>query len=49
MANMEPQQMVLALVVQTLDSAIQKINHYLADKYKENQLLYLLDIDSSSG
>ena len=42
---MEPQQMVLALVVQTLDGAIQQINHYLADKYKENQLLYLLDID----
>ena len=41
---------VLAPVVQTLDSAIHRINHYLVDKYAENQLsFYPLDRDLSSG
>ena len=39
----------LALVVQTLDSAIQWINHYPADKYQGNQLRYPLDRDLSTG
>ena len=38
-----------APVVQTLDSAIRRINHYPADKYYGNQLRYLLDIDLSAG
>ena len=32
-----------APVVQMLDSAIHRINHYPADKYYRNQLRYLLD------
>ena len=39
----------LAPVVQTLDSAIHRINHYPADKYYGNQLLYPLDSDLSGG
>ena len=35
--------------IQTLDSAIHPINHYVADKYEENQLLYPLDRDLSGG
>ena len=38
-----------ALVVQTLDSAIHRINHYPADKYYGNQLRYPLDSDLSGG
>ena len=38
-----------APVVQTLDSAIHRINHYLADKYYRNQLRYLLDRALSGG
>ena len=34
---------VLAPVVQTLDSAIHRINNYPAGKYYGNQLRYLLD------
>ena len=34
-----------APVVQTLDSAIHRINHYPADKYYGNQLRYPLDSD----
>ena len=41
--------MMLALVVQTLDSAIHWINHYPAAKYYENQLRYPLDSDLSGG
>ena len=37
----------LALVVQTLDSAIHRINHYPPDKYLGNQLHYPLDRDLS--
>ena len=33
----------LATVVQTLDSAIHRINHYPANKYKRNQLHYSVD------
>ena len=40
---------VLARVVQTLDSAIHRINHYPADKYYGNQLRYPLDSDLSGG
>ena len=36
-------------VVQTLDSAILRINHYPADKYYGNQLRYSLDSDLSFG
>ena len=39
----------LARVVQTLDSAIHRINDYPADKYYGNQLLYPLDSDLSGG
>ena len=41
----EPQ----APVVQTLDGAIHRINHYPADKYYGNQLRYPLDSDLSGG
>ena len=40
---------LLAPVVQTLDSAIHRINHYPADKYYANQLRYPLDSDLSGG
>ena len=40
---------VLAPVVQTLDSAIQQINHYPADQCYGNQLRYPLDRDLSTG
>ena len=39
----------LAPVVQTLDRAIHRINHYPADKYYGNQLRYPLDSDLSDG
>ena len=38
-----------APVVQTLDSAIRRINHYPADKYCGNQLRYPVDSDLSGG
>ena len=38
-----------APVVQTLDSAIHRINHYPVDKYQENQLRYAVDSDLSGG
>ena len=38
-----------APVVQTLDSAIHRINHYPADKYYGNQLRDPLDRDLSCG
>ena len=38
-----------AQVVQTLDSAIQRINYYPADKYWRNQLRYSVDRDLSDG
>ena len=38
-----------AMVVQTLDSTIHRINHYPADKYYANQLRYPLDSDLSGG
>ena len=38
-----------ALLVQMLDSAIQQINHYPADKYLGNKLHYPVDRDLSSG
>ena len=37
------------LVVQTLDIAIHRINHYPAAKYYGNQLRYPLDSDLSGG
>jgi len=40
---------VLAPVVQKLDSAIHRINHYPADKYYGNQLRYSVDRDLSGG
>ena len=36
-------------VVQTLDSAIHRINHYPTDKYWGNQLHYPLDRDLFGG
>ena len=39
----------LAAVVQTLDSAIHRINPYPAGKYYGNQLRYPLDSDLSGG
>ena len=38
-----------APVIQKLDSAIHRINHYPADKYYRNQLRYLPDSDLSGG
>ena len=38
-----------APIVQTLDSAIHRINHYPVDKYYGNQLRYPLDSDLSCG
>ena len=38
-----------APVVQTLDSATHRINHYPADNYYGNQLRYPLDSDLSGG
>ena len=40
---------VLAPVVQKLDSAIHRINHYPVDKCYGNQLRYPLDRDLSGG
>ena len=40
---------LLALVVQTMDSTINQINHYPLDKYLGNQLCYPLDRDLSIG
>ena len=40
---------VQAPVVQTLDNAIHRINHYPADKYYASQLRYPLDSDLSGG
>ena len=42
MAENDPKvgNMLLVLVVHTLDSAIQQINHHPVDKYQENQLRY---------
>ena len=39
----------LARVVQKMDSAIHRINHYPADKYLGNQLHYPVDRDLSGG
>ena len=36
-------------VVQKLDGAIHRKNHYPVDKYKENQLRYPVDRDLSNG
>ena len=44
-----PVPIILAPVVQTLDSTIHRINHYPADKYYGNQLRYPLDGDLSGG
>ena len=49
MSNVRLQSFYQAPVVQTLDSAIHRINHYPADKYYGNQLRYPLDSDLSSG
>ena len=38
-----------APVVQTLGSAIHRINHYPVDKYYGNQLRYPVDSDLSGG
>ena len=38
-----------APVVQTLDNAIQRINHYPVDKYRQNKPRYPLDSDLSGG
>ena len=40
---------VLAPVVQTLDSAIQRINHYLADNAIVSRNTYPLDSDLTGG
>ena len=44
-----PQVWHLALVVQKLDSAFHRINHYPKDEYYENLLRFPLDSDLSSG
>ena len=38
-----------APVVQTMDSAIHRINYYPADKHSQNQLSYPVDSDLSRG
>ena len=40
---------VQAPVVQKLDSAIHRINHYPVEKYYEDRLRYTLDSDLTSG
>ena len=40
---------MLAPVVQTMDSAVHRINYYPADKHQQIQLSYPLDNDLSSG
>ena len=40
---------VLAPVVQTMDSAIHRINHYPVDKHLQNRLSYPVDSDLSGG
>ena len=39
----------LAPVVQTMDSAVHRINYYVEDKHKQNQLSYPVDSDLSGG
>ena len=39
----------LAPVVQTMDSAVHRINYYPADKHPQNQLSYPVDSDLSRG
>ena len=39
----------LPWVVQKMDSAIHRMNHYPVDKYQENQLRYPQDRDLSAG
>ena len=39
----------LAPVVQTMDSAVHRINHYPVDKSCRNQLSYPMDSDLSAG
>ena len=39
----------LAPVVQTIDSAVHRINHYPVDKHYQNQLSYPVDSDLSRG
>ena len=39
----------LAPVVQTIDSAVHRINYYPADKHSQNQLSYPVDSDLSRG
>ena len=40
---------LLSPVVQTMDSAIRRINHYPVDKHYQNQLRYPVDSDLSGG
>ena len=47
--NIELKQIPQAPVVQTLDSAIQRINPHPVDKYEGNQLHYPLERDLSIG
>ena len=47
--KIELKQIHQAQVVQTLDSAMQRINPYPVDKYEGNQLHYPLDRDLSTG
>ena len=39
----------LAPVVQTMDSAVHRINYYPADEHSQNQLSYPVDSDLSRG
>ena len=45
---MDEDNFLQASVVQTLDSAIRRIEHYPADKHKINQLLYPMVGDLSN-
>ena len=45
---MDEDNFLQASVVQTFDSAIHRIEHYPADKYKRNELLYPMDGDLSN-
>ena len=50
LARLRPASLFLqASVVQTLDSAIHRINHYPADKYYGNQLRHPVDRFLSGG
>ena len=47
--NLKQLNTIQASVVQKVDSAIQRINHYPADKHSQDRLSYPVDSDLSIG